>query len=136
MEQKNIPETIRNSVWNIYTSIEQKQKMCFCCGTEPITFGNFVCGYIKPKSKNGKATIQNLRPICGLCNMSIGTKNMEKFMNKYGLIKNKNWNGTYNQYMIQEKREIDEMINKLALLESKNKELEENIKKLNYECNK
>ena len=33
-----------------------------------------------------------MKPICCLCNKSIGTSNMETFMTKYGFAKNINWN--------------------------------------------
>ena len=88
-----IPSTVRNSVWNMYIGIGQKQGICFCCNTEFITSANFECGHVQAKSKNGDTTIQNLRPVCGLCNKSMGTINMETFMSKYGFTKNNNWNG-------------------------------------------
>jgi hypothetical protein len=40
----------------------------------------------------GTDTINNLRPICKLCNNSMGTKNMIEFMNTYGFIQQNNWN--------------------------------------------
>jgi len=88
-----IPSTVRNTVWNTYIGNGQKQGICFCCNTETITSANFDCGHIESKFNGGKTTIQNLRPICGLCNKSMGIKNMETFMNEYGFIKNKNWDG-------------------------------------------
>ena len=95
----NIPSTVRNCVWNIYIGADQKQGVCFCCNTEQISFANFECGHVQAKTKNGDTTIQNLRPICGLCNKSMGTQNMEEFMAKYGFVKSKNWNGINNTVM-------------------------------------
>ena len=40
-----------------------------------------------------KITLENLRPVCKLCNGSMGKKNMEDFMKKYKLKKPENWNG-------------------------------------------
>ena len=45
--------------------------------------------------KNGGPTmLQNLRPTCSLCNKSMGTKNMEIFMETWGFTKIKNWYGS------------------------------------------
>lgn len=89
---KKLPSTIRNCVWVTYVG-ESNKYLCFCCNVEPITRANFECGHIQAKSKNGPDTIDNLRPICSLCNKSMGTTNMETFMNNHGLKKNSNWNG-------------------------------------------
>lgn len=91
IQRAKIPSTVRNSVWNIYIGKEHKQSFCFCCSTEPITFGNFECGHVQSRKKNGDDTVQNLRPICGLCNKSMSTNNMEEFMKNYGFAKNSNW---------------------------------------------
>ncbi len=91
--KEKIPSTVRNSVWNIYIGLEKKKGTCFCCNTEDISIANFQCGHINSEKNGGQVTINNLRPICSQCNSSMGTKNMEIFMEKYGFIKNKNWNG-------------------------------------------
>ena len=77
-----IPSTIRNCVWNKYMGDTKKKGLCFCCNSEQITFANFECGHIQAVSKNGETTINNLRPICSLCNKSMGTNNMEEFMDQ------------------------------------------------------
>lgn len=92
--RKSLPSTVRNSVWNVYVGPNKKIDNCFCCQYEIISFANFECGHIKSRSKNGSDVIQNLRPICSLCNKSMGTLNMELFMTKYGFTKNKNWYGS------------------------------------------
>lgn len=53
---------------------------CMCCIKEPITRNNFHVGHIIAVSKGGKTNIDNLRPICGHCNVSMGNKNMFDFM--------------------------------------------------------
>jgi phage/plasmid-associated DNA primase len=95
-KNKHIPSTIRNCVWNTYIGGEHKQGMCFCCNVEQITYANFECGHIQSRAKNGETKIYNLRPVCSQCNKSMGTSNMEYFMNKYGLHKNINWDGINN----------------------------------------
>lgn len=56
--------------------------MCWCCHVEPITIGNFHCGHVVSKATGGKLTLTNLRPICALCNGSMGTKNLIEFVRK------------------------------------------------------
>ncbi len=91
--KSKIPATLRNSVWNSYIGKKNKEGMCFCCNSEQISSGNFECGHIVAESEGGEINIQNLRPICSLCNKSMGGKNMEDFMKKCGYQKNQNWDG-------------------------------------------
>ena len=81
--KKKIPATVRNTVWIKYNG-KVFEGICFCCKTESITKSNFECGHIISESDGGEVTIQNLRPICSLCNKSMGKKNMEEFMKKHG----------------------------------------------------
>ena len=67
-----------------------------CCSTEIISISNFECGHIKSEKDGGEVNIDNLRPICGNCNKSIGTKNMDDFMTQYKIKKPENWNGYIN----------------------------------------
>ena len=84
---RKIPATVRNAVWCKYIN-KKKDPKCLCCNIEPITKGNFECGHIKSHKDGGKINIHNLRPICSLCNKSMGRTNMNDFMNRYGFNKN------------------------------------------------
>lgn len=117
-----IPATLRNSVWNVYIG-KNKEGLCFCCNTEPITTGNFECGHIVAEVNNGELTLQNLRPICSLCNKSMSTKNMEIFMNKHGFTKNENWNG------VETKTSSDD--SQIKIKKSKDNELSTYLESLN-----
>ena len=93
VKKQKIPATLRNSIWNNFIGSETKTGNCFCCNTETISVANFECGHILSEKDGGLLTLENLRPICSLCNKSMGIQNMEIFMNKYGYTKNKLWNG-------------------------------------------
>ena len=80
---KNIPASVRNKVWVEYMG-RIHVGLCYCCRVEPITKANFDCGHIQSRAEGGALTIQNLRPVCGLCNKSMGTMNMISFMEMYG----------------------------------------------------
>jgi len=57
---------------------------CYCCKLEPITYGNFECGHNVAHANGGSDELSNLRPICRLCNSSMGTKNLEDFKQQQG----------------------------------------------------
>ena len=53
--------------------------MCLCCASEPITVKNFDIGHVVAFSRGGSNEIENLRPICGYCNNSMGTQHMADY---------------------------------------------------------
>lgn len=81
--RQKIPATVRNTIWKLHVGNKTETK-CFCCSVEPITKGNFDCGHIISDSEGGKIKLDNLRPICGLCNKSMGTQDMMEFMKEFG----------------------------------------------------
>lgn len=93
-KKEKIPATVRNSVWVKYIGNADIPK-CFCCNYERITRGNFECGHIISEKSGGLVNLENLRPICSLCNKSMGKQNMNLFMEKYGYKKNHFWNGWF-----------------------------------------
>lgn len=82
--KEKIPAALRNHVWNMYISQTMSVGKCYCCKLEDISRANFHCGHIIAESKGGKVHIDNLRPLCALCNLSMGKKNMNDFMTEYG----------------------------------------------------
>lgn len=84
---KNIKQAIRKLVWYHYNGKKNSNVLCWCCNSTEITPFDFECGHVEARSKGGKDTIQNLRPICGLCNRSMGNQNMLEFQKEHGLPK-------------------------------------------------
>lgn len=64
-----------------------------CCSHEKIKASHFECGHVISEFNGGTICIENLRPICSQCNRSVGKKNMNKFMEKYGYELPNNWIG-------------------------------------------
>ena len=64
-------------------------KWLYCCKTI-IDKTEFHAGYIIPEFKGGSIEINNLEPICGSCNSSMGTEDMHSFIKKYYPIKEEN----------------------------------------------
>ncbi len=92
-KKEKIPSTVRKIVWNTYIGKDKTIGNCLCCDAEEISNTNFECGHIKSEKNGGEITIENLRPICGHCNKSIGSNNMDEFMDRYKIKKPSNWNG-------------------------------------------
>jgi hypothetical protein len=76
--RKAIPKKIRGEVWlnqfgNAMTGA------CYCCKTPFGIFDTWHAGHIVPHASGGTDTAENLRPVCGSCNLSMGTENMDAF---------------------------------------------------------
>jgi hypothetical protein len=80
--QKSIPKTVKILVWNKYVGKEHGVGKCYVC-SESIDSKHFECGHIQAKSQGGHENIDNLRPVCSVCNKSIGSTNMNKFKRQY-----------------------------------------------------
>jgi len=78
-KKKKISAALRYKVWNEYIGQEYGIYKCLCCLKTNISQQSFECGHILAESSGGTSTIENLRPICSLCNLSMNTTNMFKF---------------------------------------------------------
>lgn len=84
MNKEKIPQAVKVAIWNKYIGYNVGSSECFIGCGNLIQQNNFECGHIISEKCGGKVTIQNLRPICNICNKSIGGKNMCDFVKKYG----------------------------------------------------
>jgi hypothetical protein len=80
----SIPRAVKNCLWINYFNTS-RVGVCTCCLREPITINNFHAGHKKSEREGGSTTLDNLAPICPLCNSSMGTMHMEEFISKYNL---------------------------------------------------
>lgn len=115
--KKKIPAALRIAVWNTYIGAENLKEKCLCCSEVDITIISFACGHIIAESKGGLSTIDNLRPICNHCNLSMGTQNMEDFIMDQGFKRNANWNG-YNNKIQKCNELIDIIINMINIIDN------------------
>jgi 5-methylcytosine-specific restriction endonuclease McrA len=76
--RKAIPKKIRGEAWKIQFGDSTKGS-CFCCKKDLDVFDDWHAGHIVSHSNNGTDTANNLRPVCGSCNLSMGTENMDDF---------------------------------------------------------
>ena len=80
-----IPRTVKNCLWINYFGSEMRTGLCACCQREAISINNFHAGHIKSEREGGSTTLDNLAPICPLCNYSMGTTHLNDFVAKYNL---------------------------------------------------
>lgn len=68
----------RIAVWDLYIGPNQRIGKCYSCSTQ-IKMEDFHVGHVIATSKGGNNESSNLRPVCSLCNKSMGTRNMDDF---------------------------------------------------------
>jgi len=83
-KKEQIPKCVRNSLW-IHFFKDSRVGVCQCCLREPITISSFHSGHIKAERNGGKTSMENMRPICPMCNLSMGTQDMDQFIARYNL---------------------------------------------------
>jgi 5-methylcytosine-specific restriction endonuclease McrA len=80
----SIPKTVKIVVWNKWIGEDIGATQCLCCKSTKITQMAFHCGHIISEKDGGKATVDNLKPICSSCNLSMATENMDDFIKRNG----------------------------------------------------
>jgi hypothetical protein len=81
--KKQIHEALKTSVWNKYIGADKGTAFCYCCKQTQITQREFDTGHVTAEVNGGQTHIDNLRPICRKCNLSMGIINMEDFRKRY-----------------------------------------------------
>ena len=77
-----IPKALRLTVWNNRFGLTARIGKCYVC-TSNINIESFECGHIISVKCYGSTKENNLEPICGLCNKSMGAKNLDEFKKLY-----------------------------------------------------
>ncbi len=76
--RKTIPKKIRGEAWKTQFG-DSTQGACYCCRKTLDIFDDWHAGHIVSHVNGGSDTAVNLRPVCGSCNLSMGTENMDAF---------------------------------------------------------
>ena len=84
-KKKSIPKNIKLNIWNTYIGEDIMKHKCFCCKKITIKIVDFEAGHVLSEFNGGSNEINNFRPICRNCNLSMGTMHMEDYIKKYGL---------------------------------------------------
>lgn len=84
-QNKSILLALKRQVWSHWIGREHGIWKCLCCKITDIEKDTFVCGHIVSRANGGSLEHTNLKPICGSCNSSMGTTNMDEFIKKFNL---------------------------------------------------
>jgi len=72
--KETIPKALREQVWKRYIGDKYSRKCTVIWCQNIISAFDFHVGHNIPESKGGTLDIENLRPICARCNLSMGSK--------------------------------------------------------------
>jgi hypothetical protein len=78
--KKSIPKKIKNDSWNTYIGNDKSSALCLCCRNTKISMNDFTAGHIISEKNGGIMTVENIVPICNQCNLSMSSKNMDKYI--------------------------------------------------------
>jgi 5-methylcytosine-specific restriction endonuclease McrA len=81
--RKEVKGKLREELYFKYNS-EKKLGVCYTCGGF-IKYSDFEAGHIIPNVIGGETSLENLRPVCSLCNKRMGSNNMFEWAKKNGL---------------------------------------------------
>ena len=89
-KKEHIPKALREQLWlrTFGKTYEHKCYVSWCENT--INVFDFHVGHDKPESKGGSLTLENLKPLCSRCNLSMGNKYTIEEWSKL-MSKKKNW---------------------------------------------
>lgn len=82
--KKQIPKAVKSHIWDHYIGRHINEHRCLCCKKAYIRNMDFVTGHVISESNGGTLEINNLRPICAVCNNGMGQMNMIDYVKKYG----------------------------------------------------
>lgn len=75
MQQKQkAPAALRQSIWLRWVGKKFESKCSVTWCRSVITPFTFEAGHNIPESKGGDASLENMRPVCGVCNKSMGNR--------------------------------------------------------------
>ena len=81
-KRASLPTAVRMAVWNRHFRKESGVGKCYCCAGVIFQQG-FECGHVVAAAKGGSDAIDNLRPVCSICNKSQGDDHMDDFIAVY-----------------------------------------------------
>lgn len=84
VKKKSIPKVVKDLAWNKWVGEDVARTKCMCCGVNEIKMSSFHCGHVIAEANGGSMTVENLRPICAACNLSMKTENLDDFKMRCG----------------------------------------------------
>jgi hypothetical protein len=85
--KRSIKPRIRREVWDTHIGEGVAVSKCMCCEKIKITQHQYICGHVVADCNGGTQVIENLRPICAVCNDAMGHENMAEYkMARFGTV--------------------------------------------------
>jgi len=81
-KRKAIPKAVKSTLWNIHFTENNAKGECKVCSKE-IKMTDFDAGHIIAVANGGSDNLDNLMPVCSLCNKSMGVQNLNEFKKLY-----------------------------------------------------
>ena len=79
-----IPPSTREAVWLLYQG-NKEQGPCYCCQAKISRHGGWHCSHVVASAKGGDESVDNLRPCCPHCNLSMGDQNLYVYIQEHQL---------------------------------------------------
>jgi len=83
LKNKSIPKSLKKKVWDHYIGANVGMAKCMCCDHQIIRQIEFHCGHVVAEACGGKMSVENMRPICSQCNLSMGKTNLLEFQKNF-----------------------------------------------------
>tara|TARA_Y100000389_G_scaffold52786_1_gene48655 strand:- start:295 stop:1143 length:849 start_codon:yes stop_codon:yes gene_type:complete len=80
MFKQKIPKKIKVDSWDKWIGEDFGVYNCLCCDRIKIKQSTFHAGHFKSEKNGGKISVNNIIPICSGCNSSMGSKNMDNYL--------------------------------------------------------
>lgn len=82
-KRKVIPAAVRVQVWEKYNGTETYYGKCFVCHSKIGPLGAWHASHVLADVQGGAPVVDNLRPCCASCNISMGSMDMREFCVRY-----------------------------------------------------
>lgn len=93
-----IPTNTRNNVWTKYNG-QKDRGYCYACGCIINRYNaGWHCSHVIAHSKGGSNSVDNLRPCCRTCNLSMGDQNLYSYI-KEKRLKGEGSNNTFGYFI-------------------------------------
>ena len=109
-KKKTIPKVVKTLAWEKWVGEDVAKTKCLCCGVTEIKLSSFHCGHVISEANGCSTTVDNLRPICSACNLSMGKENFAEFKKRCGFDVPKDKSVTPPPKKVVEKKEIPSVV--------------------------
>lgn len=82
-KKQTIPKKVKDDSWDRNIGSSVGEVLCIVCDMTKINSKTFEGGHIISEHNGGQVNIDNILPICHQCNLSMGSVNMNEYVEKY-----------------------------------------------------